>query len=384
MTLLARVFVVIFIVLAGCVAPSHQATVINASRASFVALPGEFVTTTSDGGAEMKAFSDEPKTSDQERLEMLWKQRTQMPAMMDYPIGPGDLLEIDVAGVDELSNRSARVSGEGTIALPYVNIVRAAGLTEEELRAELRRRLEQYMYTPQVNLFIREYRSRQVAVVGAVQKPGLYSLASGTDTILDVLSLAGGMKEEAAPRLNFIPARHIDRSQAVAAASTAAAKFAAQNQHPLIMKDKDEDPICINLNDHTQSSQQMYLALPVRPGDVIMVPGSGEVLVQGWVGKPGSYKITPGLTVLGAVAAAGGPLFPANTGSVKLIRLSAGGKKHVSVVNLESIHRGEETDGPVQAGDIIELSSSAAKLVPYGFYSFLSQVLHFGTSLPLY
>lgn len=75
----------------------------------------------------------------------------------------------------------------------------------------------------------------------------------------------------------------------------------------------------IDLENLTKGGSQTYLTLPARPGDVIMVPGSGEVLVEGWVNKPGSYKITPRLTILGVVAAAGGPLFAADTSSVKLI-----------------------------------------------------------------
>jgi polysaccharide export outer membrane protein len=69
-----------------------------------------------------------------------------------------------------------RVSREGTISLPFIGIMQTGGLTEKTLKEAIRSRLERdYMYNPQVNLFVREYRSRQVAVVGAVEKPGLYS-----------------------------------------------------------------------------------------------------------------------------------------------------------------------------------------------------------------
>src|SRR5262245_10484155 len=188
------------------------------------------------------------------------------------------------------------------------------------------------MYDPQVNLFVREYRSRQVAVTGAVEKPGLYSLASGADTISDMLSLAGGMKMEAAPRLQLIPAEPVKGDEArefMAALPTQFRKDAA----PFSVK--SADPILIDLNSLTQGANQIFLSLPVRPGDMIIVPSSGEVLVEGWVEKPGSYKITPGLTVLGAVVAAGGSLFPANTGSVRVIHLRKEEEKSISLVNLE-------------------------------------------------
>jgi len=115
-------------------------------------------------------------------------------------------LEITVPAMEELRGRVVRISGEGTIALPLIGAVKAAGLTEEELREAIRRRLENYMHNPQLDLFVRDYRSRQVAVIGAVSKPGLYNLASETDTVLDLVALAGGMRDEAAQRILLIPA----------------------------------------------------------------------------------------------------------------------------------------------------------------------------------
>ena len=78
--------------------------------------------------------------------------------------------------------------------LPLVGRIEAAGRTESELRQEIRDRLEAgYMYDPPVNLFVAEYRSRMVGVIGAVEKPGFYPLASEADTLLDALALAGMM-----------------------------------------------------------------------------------------------------------------------------------------------------------------------------------------------
>ncbi len=328
----------------------------------------------SSGPAARTANNQE--AADLERLAQLWQKRTQEGAASDYPIGPGDVLEIAVPAMEELSNRTVRISGDGTIALPFVGVVQASGLTEEGLREEIRRRLEDYMYNPQVNLFVREYRSRQVAVIGAVEKPGLYSLASGADTILDMISLAGGMKEEAAPRIYFIPAEPVENGKAKELASTLPVQLVSKDSSPLILK--SADPIVIDLKSLTKGGNQVYLTLTTRPGDVIMVPGGGEVLVGGWVEKPASYKITPGLTVLGAVAAAGGPHFAADTNSVKVIRTGKEGEKIFFLADLEKIKHGESSDIPVQEGDVIEVSSSTSKLVPYGLYHFFSSVFHVG------
>jgi polysaccharide export outer membrane protein len=254
-------------------------------------------------------------------------------------------------------------------------------LSEAELREEIRRRLEDYMYRPQLNLFVREYRSRQVAVLGAVAKPGLYNLASGADTILDMIGLAGGMKEEAAPRILFIPAEPAENEKARELISTLPVQLVSRDPSLLLLK--RTDPISIELKNFARGAQQIYLTLPARPGDVILVPGSGEVLVQGWVEKPGSYKITPGLTVLGAVAAAGGPLFPADTSVVNVMRTGKDGGKILLPADLEKIKRGEQSDVSVQGGDVIDVVASAPKLVPYGVYKFFSSIFQVGAGVSI-
>ena len=116
-----------------------------------------------------------------------------------------------------------------------------------------------------------------------------------------------------------------------------------------------------------------------------MVPGSGQVLVQGWVEKPGAYRITPGLTALGAVAAAGGPLFAADTSAVQVIRTGKWGERISYLADLEKIKHGEKPDISAQEGDVIEVASSGPKLVPYGIYRFFTTIFNvgMGASLPV-
>ena len=77
--------------------------------------------------------------------------------------------------------------------------------------------------------------------------------------------------------------------------------------------------------------------------------------MQGWVNKPGDYKITPGLTVQGAVGAAGGPMFAADTKDIHLIRIARSGEKVTLPLDLDT------TDMPVQEGDVVDVSYSAAR-----------------------
>jgi polysaccharide export outer membrane protein len=323
------------------------------------------------------------ENDDLERLAQLWERRRAENLASDYPIGPGDVIEISVPGMEEITIITQRVTGEGTISLPFAGVINASGMTDKRLREEIRRRLEtNYMRNPQISLFVKEFRSRQVAVIGAVQRPGLYNLASSADTVLGMISQAGGVTAAgAAERILFIPAEPVDSEKAKEVVASLPAQLVSHDPSPLILK--NVDPIVINIDSVNRNGHERYLNMPARPGDIIMVPGGGEVLVQGWVEKPGAYKITSGLTLLGAVAAAGGTAFPADTGSVELIRTNHQGQKTSFVANLDSIKKGEQSDLPLREGDVIDVSSSAPKLVAYGVYRFFTSVMSVGASVPI-
>jgi polysaccharide biosynthesis/export protein len=321
--------------------------------------------------------------NDQERLTQLWQNRAQERFGGEYPVGPGDVLELNVRSLNDLQNRVVRVSGEGTIKLPWIGEMQAAGFTESTLTEEIKKKLqERYMYNPQIHLFVREYHSRQVAILGAVAKPGLYNLATETDTLLDMIALAGGMTDGAAQRLNLFPGEQDTSTKDKRLASASPVGWVANAPSSLILK--RTDPIVIDLEGLAKGTNQTSLALPARPGDVIIVPGAGETLVKGWVAKPGSYKITSGLTVLGAITAAGGPHFAADTASIKIIRTQKGGGKIFFATDLQKIERGETLDMPVRDGDIIDVAASTTKLVPYGFYSVINGFIRPQATVPLY
>jgi polysaccharide export outer membrane protein len=319
---------------------------------------------------------DVAKNRDLEKLAKLWKERTQEKTVTDYPIGTGDVLEISVPAIEELRGRVVRVSGDGTIALPFVGKIYVTGMTEEQLREQLTSALKKYMYEPRVGIFVKEYRSRQVAVLGSVFKPGLYSMNSGGDTILDMLSQAGGITSGADPRLYFIPAESVGGEGQVQ-------KIAASLSDPNIKQDPGgllsrADPILVDLKELALGGYQHYLSLAVRPGDLIIVPGGGQILVEGWVEKPGAFNMTPGMTVTGIVAAAGGLLYPADDNSVRIIRNERGGKRSVLTADLVKIKKGEASDISLQGGDIVEVAATTSRLVPYGVYQFLSSIIKIG------
>jgi protein involved in polysaccharide export with SLBB domain len=107
------------------------------------------------------------------------------------------------------------------------------------------------------------------------------------------------------------------------------------------------------------------------------VPAAGEVMVQGWVQNPGAFRITPGMTVLGAVTAAGGQLF---SSSAEVLRTGASGGKTALQVNLARVERREESDLPVRSGDVVIVNRSVTGAVPYLLYGLFTK---FGTGMYL-
>lgn len=295
----------------------------------------------------------------------------------DYPIGAGDVLTVSVPEIEEISDRKVRVSANGTIELPLIGMVSAGGLNEDGLARELDRKLQKYMFNPQASVFVDEYRNREVAVVGAVNKPGLLVLNSPAETILDVLTQAGGVAPTAADELVLIPgdertaAEGPELSGAVQSDSAGATAFASSAH-----------AVSISLRSTSLTGSGQYLSLPVRPGDVIVVPGGGQVMVVGWVQHPGHFDVGSGLTVLGAIGEAGGPMYAADTKDITLIRSEKDGSKSTVRVNLQRVSHGEQPDIAVKANDVIDVPYSDWRIGPYIFYSVVERIGIVGPAIP--
>lgn len=341
----------------------------------------------------------------------LWNERTNdKTPNRDFAIGPGDVITVSVPRIDELKDAQARVSEDGNISLPMLGEISVAGLSEDQLREKIADNLRKYVYHPDVTVFVTEYHSRQVAVIGSVQKPGLYTLSSRNGTVLEMISEAGGMTPDAAERVIIVPNGLYDEntSNLVQASSANAPDqgVVASGRHPMSTGPETEgavqpegpaqvmnvsvpaqsgnyigsilqhatDPVVIDLSNTDRDS---HLTMPARAGDVILVPAAGNVMVQGWVVTPGAYKIVPGMTVLSSVAAAGGELF---SDTARLIRTTPDGQRIELSENLAKAKKAEEPDLPVHSGDVVVVNRSVLGAVPYSAY-FLFQ--HFDTGIPI-
>ena len=114
--------------------------------------------------------------------------------------------------------------------------------------------------------------------------------------------------------------------------------------------------------------------MPVAPGDIIVVPGGGNVMVTGWVYKPGFFSVGSGLTVLGAVGSAGGVMYAGQGSEATLIRSDESGNKVSLPINLDKIATGEEPDIPVRANDVVDVPYSDVRIGPYVVYNILSRM----------
>jgi polysaccharide export outer membrane protein len=291
----------------------------------------------------------------------------------DYVLGEGDLLAIEAVNLPEMTKK-VRVDGQGNINLPLVDTVPVGGRTVAQVQKDLSARLRKYLYDPQVSVFVEEYRSQQIAVMGAVQRPGLISDTGNHTSVLDAISAAGGMTADAGSRLYLIPAESRPGGKTTAGVRTVAS---ADDVNRLA----DAAPIVVDTAAVDESVQQQFFSLPVHGGDVIVVPRAGEFVADGWLMKPGTYPITSGLTLRGAIATAGGFAFPADKHNVRIVHSAPNGATQVRDVNYDHVVAEKTPDIFIQQGDVVEVGSTKAKLIPYGFYKVAADIIRVGAGI---
>ena len=258
----------------------------------------------------------------------------------DYILGSEDLIEIEVFEVKEL-NSTARISASGFIHFPLVGKVKASGLTIPEFEAELSRRLEKYLQEPVVSVFVKEYRSQRITVLGAVNKPRVH-IVTRQNYLLDVVSLSGGFSN-AVGEICYIR--------------------------------RGSETIVININELLIDGN-ISLNVPVFAGDVIHVPVGGILFVDGGVGSPGSYIMRGKVTLTQAISMAKGFDYAAIKSDVKIYRDVGNEKRDIIPVNYNSILADKEPDIVLQDKDIVIVPTSSFK----EFVRSLGGAVSFGSS----
>jgi polysaccharide export outer membrane protein len=269
----------------------------------------------------------------EEKLDTVGRLEAVEPAMsrQDYVLGAEDLLDIEVVGVESLS-RTVRVSEAGEISLPLLGEVRVAGLTRTALERSLAARLEErYVHDPQVTVFVREHGSKMVSVLGAVEDPGRYPM-TGRRTLLDMISEAGGLTDEAGPSA-IITHRSVAPGGAPATVRV--------DLHELLYGDRPEtNPEIVE-------------------GDMIHIPVDliEHVYVNGAVNSPGELEVRRSrpLTILQAITKAGGTTERAALKKVELLRRRSDGSQEIIPVDMKAILNGQAEDFVLLDGDVVHV-----------------------------
>lgn len=245
----------------------------------------------------------------------------------EYRVGEGDILEITIFEEQEL-HRLVRVTADGLMTFPLVGKLKVAGLTAMEIADALTERLAtDYLVNPQVSVFIKEYASHQVQVLGNVRNPGLFNL-TGNAQVTDMLARAGGLTEKAGKTLVLVHE---------AEAGTDFRPTTRIDAHALLFEGNKA------------------LDVDVQSGDMIFVPNAEEVYVMGEVTQPGSVTFYEGLTLLQAISKVGAFRPSAASNRIEIIRQGENRTEQVLRVDAKRIQEGKDPDPVLRAGDMINV-----------------------------
>lgn len=250
-------------------------------------------------------------------------------------IGPGDILNIKVYGVPDLSGQF-RVSQSGRIDMPLIRKVSVASLNADGAASLIAEKLKSggFILHPQVTVEVAEFTTQGADVMGQVRRPGIYPTL-GTRRLLDMLTLAGG------------------------------ATPAAGNLVTIIHRNDPHHPVYLALA-QKPSGYKLQANPVILPGDTIVVQKSGIAYIMGAVGRPGGYLIDNNepLTLMEAISLAGGTTITSRIKDVRIIRKVAAGKEVVKL-NLKKIYLGRAPDITVRDGDIVFIPTSNIKAFFY-------------------
>ena len=260
-----------------------------------------------------------------------------------YRIGPGDVLEVRLYKLPELSREALRVEESGTIRMPLIEQdIQAACRTEGELAKEIASRYLPLMRNPQVDVFIKEYHSRPVAVIGAVNTPGRFQLQKRI-RLLDLLSFAGGPAERAGGNIQVVHSGSYVSCESARPGSTEELGLSVFKLDDTLAGSARSNPF-------------------VRPGDVITVLEVEQIYVLGNVMRPSTFPLRQRITLSQAIALAGGTLPDSASDRVSILRQKPDGiNKEELIVNLKAISKRQAPDVVLQPNDIVEVPTASGR-----------------------
>ena len=264
-----------------------------------------------------------------------------------YILGPGDTITIRALNVEEISEKPVRIGTSGIIKFPMMGRIKAAGLTLEQLEAEITSRLKDSVNEPDVAVAITEYRSQPVSIMGSVNTPGVLQL-EGRRTLFEVLSMAGGLKADAGYSVKITRRSEFGAIPLPGAVADPTGRYSVAT---------------VNLKSVMEASKPEENIL-ICPFDVISVPKGELVYVIGDVRKSGGFILSEqeSVTVLQALSLAEGLEKTAKPQDAKILRPVAGSSTRSEIpVDLKKVLTGQASDVALQTNDILFVPGSKAK-----------------------
>src|SRR5712692_929929 len=270
------------------------------------------------------------------------------PSDVRYRIGPGDVLDVRVARAPELSREAVRVDQGGMIRMPMLDMdIPAACFTEGELAQNIAKLYKKYKNDPHVDVFVKEFQSQPVAVIGAVHGAAQFKMQRPV-RLLELLSLAGGPTDGAGRTGQIVHA--------------GGGPICAQSGASAVDGNDASAFVAYQLSDTLKGSPA---ANPfVRPGDIVSIPLAVQVFVLGNVLKPSAIPLKEPLTVSKAIAIAGGTAPSSKRDKVRILRQLPGStQKQEIFVDLRAIEKNKAEDIPLMPNDVVDVPISGTKSI---------------------
>ena len=260
-----------------------------------------------------------------------------------YRIGPADVLDIRIYNRPHLSRDAVRVEGNGMIRMPLIETeIKAACQTEGELAKEISTRYARYYKNLQVDVFIKEYHSRQVAVIGAVNDQSRFELQRRV-RLLELLTYAKGPSTRAGQTINIVHSTAASPCKEAADDGDASAVFSSYKLSDVLQGDPKSNP---------------YL----EPGDIVTLPEADQVYVVGNVYMPLTIPLREPITLTRAIAMAGGLKQDTKKDKIRVLRQEPGSSVRKEItVDLSAIEKKSSDDLALLPNDIIDVPTSAGK-----------------------
>ncbi len=263
-------------------------------------------------------------------------------ASNEYHLGPGDEIRVKIwqlLDMDRETSETTKINEQGQIYLPVLNHIQAAGLTTSQLRKEISKRLgQEYLRDPQVEVKVTNYRSKEVVVLGSVGSVGSVYLEKDNATLLDVIGMAGGVRNNAAPNIEIL--RGAGKADPATWDSTNGKYYFHRDIVPVAK---------LFAEDGSQVNPLVY------PGDVIKISSATEgfIYLSGEVNQPGAKPFNRPLTILQAISSGGGISKIGREQECKVIRRLSNGSEQTIVVDIAKVRSGEHRNILMAQNDLV-------------------------------